>query len=718
MVHRWVRSALGAVLALTIGMALYFGVAYLRRAEPHPVVKLDLLPAADERGELVVSIPMNPGYVGHEACAACHASRVAEFKTSRHCLACRPPRPEIMPVGFKPGQGGFEPRDSDLQFEMVERGGKYYQTVIRKTATGSAAVSSPIAFIYGSGGAADEVFFTLRDDRLFELPMVWLHPTHEWAASPFDPYGGGDFAREMTPRCVECHNTWFPHVAGSVNQYQREHNLVGISCEKCHGPGQAHVDYHRRHSRATAPHDIIRPALLPRERQMDLCAQCHSNAIKYRKPAFSYRPGEPLEASFLTLHTRRPEDDHVANQTQYLQQSRCFQQSDSLTCTTCHDPHRAPPPEGVGSMSCLNCHSADNCPDQLRLPSAVRANCAGCHMPSLNKIQVYFFTAADAYLPPVKRCEHRIAIYPQARRKLLHEWRRSQPGADNAEEAARLARDISAQALADAKRYRSEYRFLAAIDACRETLQFTDDAAVRGELDELLAVQTRLDRDFFEAIRLKDAGHSNAAISLLEQILKIKPDWAKAHGRLGSLYAAVGRRELAQQHLLEVSRNDSDDPYGEAMLGWLAYLAGRPDEALRQYRLADAREPYNARIQWEIGLAEVQLNHWHEAEVRFETALEIAPNFAAALHGLDHVLRQQGQLEMALSCGLRAAGLTGWKDAEVVLSLAETYAALGRFDEAQQAAARALQAANRDNLSLIVRIRERLEAFQAPPAPK
>src|SRR5262249_51414476 len=146
--------------------------------------------------------------------------------------------------------------------------------------------------------------------------------------------------------------------------------------------------------RADEGRHIVHPARLSRELQLAVCTQCHSNAMKLRGPAFSYRPGQPLESSYRTLHTRHNEDDHVANQIEYLRQSRCFQEGDQLTCTTCHDPHRGREARGAAATqdACRKCHQPADCREQDRLPAAVRENCTGCHMPAYVKMNVTFAT--------------------------------------------------------------------------------------------------------------------------------------------------------------------------------------------------------------------------------------------------------------------------------------------------------------------------------------
>src|SRR5207253_10269460 len=121
------------------------------------------------------------------------------------------------------------------------------------------------------------------------------------------------------------------------------------------------------HPEAAAAHAIVHPGHLTRERQMDDCGQCHSNAPKRRGPAFSYRPGEPLEAFFRTNLDKHQEKDHVANQVEYLRQSKCFQKSDMLTCITCHNPHQKTDSASV-QRSCQKCHKPKDCAEQNRLP--------------------------------------------------------------------------------------------------------------------------------------------------------------------------------------------------------------------------------------------------------------------------------------------------------------------------------------------------------------
>src|SRR5262249_11498448 len=246
----------------------------------------------------------NPGYLGAQACAKCHAARVAEFQATRHALACTPPQAGAMPAGFDPGRGTFDSRLPGLRFRMTRSGDQFFQAAVRTTPGGPQRTDARVALVYGAGGTADEVYFTWHGNRLYELPVAWLHPGRCWAEEPRSRYAGGDFSRTTTPRCVECHNTWPEHVPATENENRPDSSTRGATCERCPGRGRDHVASHESPPEAASARAVVRPARLSRERRLDLCGQCHSNATKRRGPAFAYRPGEPLETHFRTAKVR------------------------------------------------------------------------------------------------------------------------------------------------------------------------------------------------------------------------------------------------------------------------------------------------------------------------------------------------------------------------------------------------------------------------------
>ncbi len=698
--RRWVVSAT-LILVVVSGL----GVAYWRWPTQETATKS--FTHQDAPGDDPVA--PDPGYVGTQVCAACHSERVAEFEKTTHFKACREPKIGQMPPGFEPGKGVYKSRDPGLRFETTESVGQFTQTAIKMNRAGEKRSVAPIGLLYGNG-VGDQIYFTWNEDRLFELPIAWLFPLNCWAEKPFDTRGSGNYLKTTTPRCLECHNTWIEHVAGSENQYRRDNMILGVTCEKCHGPGREHVAYHRENPDAKPARSVVHPGRLSRDRQMDVCGQCHSNAPKRRGPAFSYRPGEPLESFFRTALNRHQEDDHVADQVKYLRQSKCFQMSDTMTCVTCHNPHR-PSESAVAETSvgrsCQKCHQPAECRERVRLPLGVRDDCVKCHMPQFSRIQVLFHTPEDQYVPQVRPRQHRVGIYPVATQEVLLKWHRTQAGEQNRQEAARLTQALVQHWLGDAEKFRKEYRFIAAIAALREALRIDPSPASRAILNEVIAIQAKLDADLGEAVHLTEARQFSEAVDVLEKMLVVKPDLAAAHYRLGTLYAVAEQNERAIEHLQAAARSDPDDESADAMLGWLAFQAGKSEEAIEHYRRADAKGPFISKINYHWGLALLKLERWPEAAERFRQVTIIDPNHAGGWQGLSQALRLQNKPHEAVRYAQKSARMTRFENPDVLLTLAEIYVDLSRWDEAEDVAAKAIAGAEKPDSKLSYHLRRR-----------
>ena len=210
-----------------------------------------------------------------------------------------------------------------------------------------------------------------------------------------------DFRRKIDRECFFCHNAYPPVQSDSG---QRELTVAGtmpegIDCQRCHGPGQGHVNLARSGAQLEAiQRAVVNPARLSRERQLELCLQCHLESTSHRLPYslrrygrgyFSYRPGEPLGNYILHFDraSKADSDDRfeIAHAAYRLFRSACFQKSSgALSCTTCHNPHGLSNENQAKkryAQICRNCHGNA----LARLVSAGRHTasdeCMGCHMP-------------------------------------------------------------------------------------------------------------------------------------------------------------------------------------------------------------------------------------------------------------------------------------------------------------------------------------------------
>lgn len=709
--RRWL---VGAICIMTLGCAAILVGNWLFNKETK-ASKPQLPDLADLNDDPEdPNIDHNPGYLGPAACSECHAKRVAEFQRTPHALACRRPQDAPMPNAFDGTRGQYTTADADLQFRMTSENGGFFQTAIMKTAGGERRFTSRIDLAYGAN-KADEVYFTWRGDKLYEHMVVWLHPTNQWANTSYNRYGTGESVRDATARCLECHNTWFDHVPGTTNTYKKDSFILGVTCERCHGPGKEHVDFHRKTPTAKEAHSIVHPGLLSREQQIEVCTQCHGNWIKHRGRTLSHRPGQPLEKSYRLATARFPEEDHVANQIKYLRQSKCFQKSPSMTCVTCHDPHR---PHDKSDMlvatqsSCIHCHKPEACTDRPNLPVAVQDNCVACHMRQDVWTNVHFHTSTDHYLPPIRRFQHRIGIDPVARSEVLLHWHRTQTGDESKRKYEQLNTELVEHWLKEVAKRQKAYRFLPAIGAAREALILEPVPAIREKvastLKDAIAITKRIDNDLVEALHQQEIKRPANAVEIFNRILSTKPDFAPVHSKLGTYYAASGQTQLAIDHLHQVAQHDPDDASGFAMLGWLAYLDNRPNDAAEYYRQAELIEPYDAKINYHWGLALIKLEKWQEARARFQKAITIDPNHAGASQGLAHALRSMGRSDEAVRFAWRAARLTDFAEIDILVTLAETYAEVNRLPEAAAAATKAFDVERNGGSKLAFDVRIRL----------
>jgi Flp pilus assembly protein TadD len=640
---------------------------------------------------------VNPGYVGIDACAECHAQRAATFKTTRHFLACTPASGVAAPA-FTPERGQYKIDGAGLRFEMTHAGHAYYATSIQATDAGEQRQTDQIALVYGSANKRDEMYFAWRDDRLVHIPVAWLYPQQRWGNAVETRRVGG-----VTPACLECHNTWAAHIPGTSDQYRREDMFIGVTCERCHGPGREHVSYHREHPKDAA-HAILHPGTLSRDRLMDVCAQCHGN-VRLIRSAFSYRPGEALDTAYRTATAKYREDDTTTNQVQYLGESKCFKKSE-MTCITCHDPHRPRSPQA----GCMKCHTAASCTDQPNQPPAVRGDCVACHMPQHIWMNSHYYTTSDDdYVPVAPRSEHRIAVYPDAKKAVLLAWLRKQDDAKSRAEAEGLAGELTAHWLAEAEQCGRDNRPKAAIGAFREALLITPGPATRQKLKEMIARQARLD-DLVQAVDTER--HDPArAVPLLKKILQLKPDDARAHHELGTIYAQTGQREEAIRHLRAVAKCDPCNSTGMTRLAWMAHMEGRAEDAVAQCVEADRIEP-NAGNHYVWGMALAKLERWADAEKHFRSTLAINPTHGGANQGLSEALRRRGQATEAVRFAKRAVHWSDPKNAAVQVTLAEAYVAAERVPDARRAFTQAQAIAEGNNPALAAAIRKRLSELE------
>jgi predicted CXXCH cytochrome family protein len=260
-----------------------------------------------------------------------------------------------------------------------------------------------VAFVYGS--IWKQRYFTKIGDDYYPEPAQWDVTNKMWR--PYFVANGTDWwstlyppdnmNRPTGPTCDGCHSVDYNIQTKHVAEWN-------VGCEKCHGPGSAHVEQATRNN-------ILNPARMDYVSANDTCIQCHSQGRpltspiegKYYDWPVGYHVGLDLrdywkledhklgELSFThfpdgTAHKNRMQGNDFVQSVMY---------SRGVTCFDCHDVHgtdnyaqlRKP-----ANQICLDCHGSGsrNGPREATLAEHARhkdgstgSECVACHMPKI-----------------------------------------------------------------------------------------------------------------------------------------------------------------------------------------------------------------------------------------------------------------------------------------------------------------------------------------------
>ena len=340
-------------------------VLYIRTLNP-------LTPEAQEARQTIAAAQAR--YVGSQTCAKCHGAIYDRWKKTPMANVVRDPR-------------------------------EHPDAILSDLASNSVFKFSPgqVAFVYGS--LWKQRYFTKIGDDYFPLPVEWDFVTRAWLPyfvtigqdwwAPF--YPPDNMKRPTGPLCDGCHSVGYDIHTKQVAEWN-------VGCERCHGPGSAHVAH-------PAVDNILNPARTNYVDASDTCIQCHSqgrplaNPIegKYYDWPVGYRVGLKL-SNFWKL------EDHVLGKTGFYyfadgtahknrMQGNDFVQSlmyrRGISCFDCHDAHgtsnyaqlRVP-----AEKLCLECHgpTSPNGPRTATIEQHTHhkegtpgGRCVDCHMPAI-----------------------------------------------------------------------------------------------------------------------------------------------------------------------------------------------------------------------------------------------------------------------------------------------------------------------------------------------
>jgi predicted CXXCH cytochrome family protein len=571
---------------------------------------------------------------------------------------------------------------SDSYFSMVERGGNFYQRRWQLGFDGKETnvEEKQVDFVLGSGNHARTYLHLTARNTLQQLPLGWYaEKGGYWAMNPgYDRPDYQGSTRVIHYECMFCHNG-YPRIPEANQQAGAEAKYLspipeGIDCQRCHGPGQRHIDTVSRPgaSPEAIRAAIVNPARLSPEREMEVCLACHletssrllpHSVQRFDRGPFSYVPGQAL-GDFRLSFDRIPgknEDFEVAHAAYRLRESRCFLKSPGkLRCTTCHNPHDIPRGEAATmhyNGVCLGCHNTDLPPAALHQAGA---NCTACHMPRRRTDDAVHIVMTDHKIvrrpisgdllaerhekhesPATSYRGEVIPYYPgkppanpetQLYMALAQVMDRSNlqaglPLLAGLMEKNRPARSGFYSGLGEAYR--------AAGDNAKTILAF-EEAARRAPASEIVLLQL--------GNALMESSQWLKAETAFRRAKALRPDDSAAWGLLGWVLWQQDKRAEAKTSLEAGIKLDPDSAGLHNYLGSLLMGSGDPTGGEREFRTAVRINPGVA--EWRANLAGLLASRGAipEARYHFEQSIRLDPTYATARLNYARLLANSTQL--------------------------------------------------------------------------
>jgi predicted CXXCH cytochrome family protein len=460
---------------------------------------------------------------GNEACQSCHAAIYKSYLLTAMARASGAAADGLLP-------GDFIHTASDVHYRVYEENGTAWMSFERTTEPVIQGKRELLYYI-GSGKRGRTYLFSVAG-FVFEVPINWYAQKQVWDMAPaYQAVRATPMNLPALPGCLSCHTSDAVRpTAGTDNKYTLPlFAHAGITCERCHGAGAAHVS-------AAGRGPIVNPEKLRPALRDAVCMQCHLEGnIAIEQPGRSldeFEPGEDLAeyVHYYVSNGSGEQEVRALGQSEALAQSVCKRKSgDKMWCGSCHDPHSSPKAEErVASYraKCLTCHGeafgAKHHTEQL--------DCTTCHMPRVSSADVAHTQATDHRILRLPRMPL-LAMEPAANARLVRFPQEVAAGVPAADAGTENARDL---ALAWETVEQSGSR-----SAAPEAERYLRKALAEQPKDAALLSGLA----FVEIQR----GAFDKAGALYRQALEIDPNLSDAAGNLGVIEARAGHTEEAER---------------------------------------------------------------------------------------------------------------------------------------------------------------------------
>ncbi|MBU6239438.1 MAG: hypothetical protein KGQ51_16570 [Planctomycetes bacterium] len=358
-------------------------------------------------------------YVGDTACAECHDAICGTYHNHPMGRSAVMAGSDTLEQYDPDAKNPFRIGPYELSISRDQRGMLHRIAATLSDGTTLPTMEVPVQIAIGSG-TRGRSYLTMEGDCVWQSPISWYSTSHRWDVSPgFDL--GFATQRPIISECLYCHVQQHDAIADTMNRYREpmQTTQLAIGCERCHGPGQLHVDEQRfgtwkDHAQGEIDTSIVNPAHLTEALQMSICAQCHlsgkERVVRRGRRESEFRPGLPFEqfATAFLAHPGAPFRNKAVSHFDQSVLAKCTTKNGTkLLCTSCHDPHKSPEPEASESFynqKCIDCHVDRGCNAPLERRESKNDSCIVCHMPK----------STSSNIPHTSLTDHRIRRDPSA----------------------------------------------------------------------------------------------------------------------------------------------------------------------------------------------------------------------------------------------------------------------------------------------------------------
>jgi hypothetical protein len=414
---------------------------------------------------------------------------------------------------------------------------------------------------------------------------------------------------------------------GSENKYT--HIPTGINCERCHGPGEIHVNLKRQgilvDTSQFTDYSIVNPANLSPERQMDICVRCHLQGTMVLKPGksfYDFKPGENLSEVmdiFMPLFAGGKEDFIMASHVERLKESKCYiATGDELNCRYCHGPHitHREVDQNIYIKHCTSCHNeqSTSCSAAEEIRRQENNHCITCHMD----------VSYTRDIPHVRIHDHKIAIPPTpeqlaSERKFLGLVSVNNPGTDSL--------SIAKGYLLEYESYHEDEMYL---DSAYHYLQLAGWLSKNNNRNAVINYYF-LKEDHTAIIKIVEDIGSGKMLSdiLINQEYSNIDAWTAY--RIGQAFESTGDIRSANKYYVKATSLAKYNLEFQNKLGSTQVMLQQMDEAKRTYEFILSENPLFASAHVNYGYTLLMLGSVGQAEHHYDIALKLDPDQVQAL---------------------------------------------------------------------------------------